>query len=62
VPESMADAMIRLARNPKLRCELGEAGRRRASTQFSLQTMVRRYEALYVDLMERRRPVRCRRS
>jgi len=52
-PVALADAMIRLLRNPALRRTMGEKGRERATTCFSVERMVREVETLYDSLMER---------
>ncbi len=54
-PEALADAMERLLRNPELRRGMGEKGRERAATCFSVERMVREMEDLYDSQMERNR-------
>lgn len=49
--EALTDAMRRLLVDPDLRERLGAAGRRRAEALFSVERMVRRYEALYERLL-----------
>ena len=49
-PGALADAMVRLLRDPKLRNTLGEKGRERAATRFPVDRMVRETEALYESL------------
>ena len=46
-PRALAAAILRLAQNPDLRVNFGEAGRRRVERHFSLQACVDRYERLY---------------
>jgi L-malate glycosyltransferase len=46
-PEDLAGAMDRLISEPALRAQLGRNGQERASTLFSTDTIVPRYEALY---------------
>lgn len=50
-PAELADALGRLAANPRLRRELGEAGRRRAETHFTTSHTGEGYERLYADLV-----------
>jgi sugar transferase (PEP-CTERM/EpsH1 system associated) len=45
--ETMADAIIRLIENAEVANAMGEAGRARAHGEFSVERMVRRYEAVY---------------
>jgi glycosyltransferase involved in cell wall biosynthesis len=47
---AMAGALIELLAQPARRRAFGEAGRRRAQAEFSLEGMVRQYEALYESL------------
>ncbi len=54
-PGSLADAMVRLLRDPELRNAMGKRGRERAVQDFSIERMVREMEALYTSLMERKR-------
>ena len=46
------EAMGRLAQEPDFGKKLGEAGRKRVEEEFSFEQMARRYEALYVRLLE----------
>lgn len=55
LPEALADAMLRLLRNPERRNDMGEKGRERAATRFSVERMVHEMETLYESLMERER-------
>jgi glycosyltransferase involved in cell wall biosynthesis len=50
---ALADRLERLVSDPALRVRLGEGGRRRVE-EFSVETMVRRTEALYERLLARR--------
>jgi glycosyltransferase involved in cell wall biosynthesis len=52
---ALADAVLRLLRDPALARRLGEAARRRVETEFTLERMVSRMEGLYDDLLSRRR-------
>ena len=51
-PRALASAILRLAQDPDLRANFGEAGRRRVEQRFSLQACVDRYERLYRALGE----------
>lgn len=46
-PRALADALLDLLRDPERARRMGEAGRLRASTEFSHENMVRRVEGLY---------------
>jgi glycosyltransferase involved in cell wall biosynthesis len=52
-PEAMSDAIGRLLADRALAQRLGEAGRIRAESAFTLEAMVGRLEALYEHLLER---------
>jgi glycosyltransferase involved in cell wall biosynthesis len=56
-PSEMADALVRLAREPEHAAELGRAGRARQQRLFSVETMVDRYADLIsgVTVQERLR-------
>jgi glycosyltransferase involved in cell wall biosynthesis len=49
-PRALADAILEVLAEPERRHAMGEAGRRRAATDFSLDTFVARYDALYSEL------------
>jgi glycosyltransferase involved in cell wall biosynthesis len=51
---ALAAAIRRIAGDPQLRDRLGEAGRRRAETEFSLETCRQRHLDLYRDLLLKR--------
>ena len=51
-PAAMAEALAGLVRDPSRRRAQGTAGRRRAETQFSLQAMVDRYDAVYQRVVD----------
>jgi len=53
-PEALAAAIAKLLREPKLRRQLGENGRRRVEEQFSLEAMVRNYAKVYREVFNRR--------
>jgi glycosyltransferase involved in cell wall biosynthesis len=48
----MADASIRLVKNPELRAEMGRAARRHAIRDFCATKIVRHYEDLYLQTIE----------
>ena len=50
-PLELAKAITDLLQNPELRQRLGESGRRRVETQFSLDHMAARTEEIYGDLL-----------
>lgn len=54
-PAAMARAMGLLFADGAIRAAMGTAARHRVEAQFSLTEMVRRYEALYVDMSNARR-------
>jgi glycosyltransferase involved in cell wall biosynthesis len=49
-PEALAEALLRLLRDPACARRMGEAGRARVREEFSLEKMVRSYENLYDEL------------
>jgi sugar transferase (PEP-CTERM/EpsH1 system associated) len=49
-PDALADALAYLLRDPDARAAMGAAGRERVRAEFSLDAMVTRYEALYLEL------------
>jgi len=49
---ALADRIIRLARKPEMRKEIGEAARTRAEAMFSIEQNVRATERVYKDLLE----------
>ncbi len=52
-PADLAEAIRKLAADPKLRSEMGEAGRQRVTREFSLSGMVDKIEALYYAELSR---------
>lgn len=52
--DTLGEAIAALLHDPPLRSRLGEAGRRRAESMFSLDACIDRYEAAYRGLLERR--------
>jgi glycosyltransferase involved in cell wall biosynthesis len=57
-PGALAAAIARLLRDPELRERLGEAGRKRQAAEFDVRALVRRLEALYVELLAKKRRIR----
>ncbi|UCC75620.1 MAG: glycosyltransferase [Anaerolineales bacterium] len=53
-PQALAQAILLLARNPELRCQMGQAGQRVAIERFDIAQTARGYEALYLKLMSER--------
>ena len=49
--EALASAMELLAVDPSLRLRMGHAGRARVETEFTRETLGRRFEALYLSLL-----------
>lgn len=56
-PQAMALRLVALALNPQRVHSLGQAGRQRAQTTFSLQAMVSTYQSVYDQQLRRLRPV-----
>ena len=54
-PSALADAIVRLARDPQLRRAMGAAGRERARAQYSHTRLVDDIERIYVTGLERKR-------
>ncbi len=52
-PAALADAVVRLARSPRLRLQMGDAGFADVEERFSIDAMVRRIEGLYGEELER---------
>lgn len=50
-PKAMADAVLRLLREPELARRMGEAASRRVQTEFSIPRMIRRMESLYDEML-----------
>jgi len=53
-PESMAEAIVRLAKDPYLRIKMGQAGRKRVLRQFNLQDQAQKFIDLYLTLIHKR--------
>jgi glycosyltransferase involved in cell wall biosynthesis len=56
-PQAMALRLMALAADPQLARSMGQAGRQRAQTTFSLQAMVGTYQSVYDRQLRRLRPV-----
>ncbi|NDP38746.1 MAG: TIGR03088 family PEP-CTERM/XrtA system glycosyltransferase [Rhodoferax sp.] len=56
-PQTMALRLMALAANPERTRNMGQAGRQRALTAFSLQAMVSTYQSVYDQQLRRLRPV-----
>lgn len=54
-PDELARALLDVLGDPEKARRMGEAGRRRAFEQFDIRRMTRRYEALYLELVRRKR-------
>ena len=54
-PDGLAQAITRLLRHPDLRRKMGRAGRERVEQHFSVERMVQATEALYEELIGKKR-------
>jgi len=54
-PESLADRILKLLRDEKLRSQMGAAGRRRIEEKFTIERMVSETERLYEGLLTEKR-------
>jgi glycosyltransferase involved in cell wall biosynthesis len=52
-PAALAQAIVRIGRDPAGGLRMGQAGRRRVEQHFEIRRMVADYEALYLDRMAR---------
>ena len=52
-PQAMAMRIVALANDPQCASRMGEAGRKRAQTRFSMQAMVSVYQGVYDQQMGR---------
>jgi len=50
-PQAIAEAVIYLLKNPRLRKKMGSAGRKRVKEMFTVERMVAQYEELYERLL-----------
>ena len=53
-PAQLANALLRVYRQPDMATEMGRAGRARVETHFDVREMVAEYESLYVDVLRGR--------
>ena len=53
-PQSMANAILDLLRNPEKAVAMGEMGRKEVEEKFTVETMVKKYEELYFSLLKDR--------
>ncbi|MBC7329579.1 glycosyltransferase [bacterium] len=53
-PEALANAILRLAKDEKLRKEFGERGREKAIKEFDIKIAVKNYERVYLQNLEMR--------
>jgi glycosyltransferase involved in cell wall biosynthesis len=51
--ERIAAAIVKLSDDGNLRQNLGESGRRRVAERFSEDEMVRRYDRVYAEVLQR---------
>jgi glycosyltransferase involved in cell wall biosynthesis len=58
-PEALAGALLDLARRPEERRRLGDAARHTVAENYSLQAMLQRLEALYLELWQQAAPCPC---
>ena len=49
--EAMADAIIKLARNDKLRLEMGNSGRKWVAANGTVEVMAQKYTELYCGIL-----------
>jgi glycosyltransferase involved in cell wall biosynthesis len=49
--DAMADRLLRLLRDPKLRRGMGQAARQRVESDFSMSAMMTRLTAIYQELL-----------
>jgi glycosyltransferase involved in cell wall biosynthesis len=50
-PEKLAESIIQLLKDEKLRKKMGDEGRKRVKAKFSRESMVRNYEELYSQIL-----------
>src|SRR5262249_23704131 len=52
-PDQLAQAMLRVLKDPELGRRLGEAGRNKVERQYTVERMVHRYESLFIEWVSR---------
>ena len=52
-PDQLAQAMLRVLKDPELGRRLGAAGRKKVEQQYTVERMVHRYESLFIEWMSR---------
>lgn len=50
-PKALSDALIKLLKNKDLAKKMGEAGREKVKEKFTIQSMINRYESLFMSLL-----------
>lgn len=51
-PDALAEALIKLLRQPELRHKMGQAAKESVSSKYTIETMVRSTEAVYHELIQ----------
>ncbi len=52
-PEELADALLRLLKNPEMRNHMGTKGLERVREYFSMERLIENMESLYLELLEK---------
>lgn len=50
-PDQLAQAILRVLKDPLLAARMGEAGRKRVEQNFTVERMVKRTESLFLKLL-----------
>jgi glycosyltransferase involved in cell wall biosynthesis len=61
-PETLAEAIIRLLRDPELAQAMGQRAKEKVVTQLGLERYVDEYQSLYEETLERKRQRKPRRQ